>query len=141
MTERKKPAKPATVRLQELDQAVIAAKARVREVERRAQEAQRKADQLREEVTEAFARGDEAAADKLHAERLKADAAAAGPWQERVVGARRAAQRASARKERVGGSARLDQRIAGFGWQRGTSFGRARHHAAASLSADGGQRD
>jgi hypothetical protein len=78
-------------RLGELETAVAAARAREREVEREREIAKAEVARITEALVDAFARGDEVAAERLTSERADAERAVAA---ERLEGARRATQRA-----------------------------------------------
>ncbi|QEC48961.1 hypothetical protein FSW04_16200 [Baekduia soli] len=91
-----------------LDQAIAEARARTRETQAAAASAHSDAARLTEELTEAFATGDETMAAKLTKAMSKAQAVAGEPWEQRILGAERAANRAQAARdgwvaEHVGG--------------------------------------
>ena len=86
-------------RLEELREEATAAAGRVHQVRAEQQAVKAEAEALREQVTEAFASGEDNKATKLQARRLKAEQAAAGPWVERVAGSERALARAQAERD------------------------------------------
>jgi hypothetical protein len=77
-----------------IDQAVVAARQRVRQVEVDHAAAKADAVRARDALVEACARQDTAAESKLTTAKHAAEARAAEPWPERVAGAKRAADRA-----------------------------------------------
>jgi hypothetical protein len=90
---------PLLDRLAELREEAAAASGREKQVRAERQAVIAEAASLREQVTEAYASGDDDRAARLHAKRVKADEAAAGPWAERIAGAERAMRRAEAERD------------------------------------------
>ncbi len=85
--------------LDALDQAIVAANNRVREVRGKAQHATAEAERLKQALTEAYAEGATRAATKLSAEKAEADAHAAQDWAERIAGAELAATRKKTQRD------------------------------------------
>lgn len=91
---------PITDMLAELDEQAVAAAGRVRAVQAAQQTAIANRDQLRHDLTEAFADDDEAAAKRLQRDLDKAEKTAAEPWEQRLDGARLAAERLRGERNR-----------------------------------------
>ena len=86
--------------LQRLRDQTAQAKTKAREVERQHVRAAEQLAELREQRVEAYARGDDAAAERLEVEVTEAEAALAGTMAARVEGARRAGRRAEQEADR-----------------------------------------
>jgi hypothetical protein len=98
MTPRAKT-RPLHAALAERDERVASARQYARELVAQEQAANAAADDAREQLTEAFASGDEKAVGVLTKAKATAEASAGEPWAERKAGAERAAARAQSDRD------------------------------------------